>query len=227
MNAYFLVEGRRCERKLYPSWLYALAPHLTRVNKPQEATRHYYYLLSAEGYPSILRTHLANAIRDVEKAKVYNYLVVVLDAEETNVGERLREVATAVDDSSIKLNSAELRVIIQNRCIETWLLGNRRILTRQPESQELREYLAHYDVGARDPEKMSPPADFNTHAQFHSAYLRAVFRERNLSYSKSRPGHAGDQAYLEELMRRVSDCPTHLATLRDFLGFVSMLSEPA
>ena len=33
MNLYFLVEGRRTERWVYPAWLGYLLPHFTRVDR--------------------------------------------------------------------------------------------------------------------------------------------------------------------------------------------------
>lgn len=49
MNVYFLVEGKRCERKLYPMWLTVVAPHLQRVESPSHATDNSFYLISGEG----------------------------------------------------------------------------------------------------------------------------------------------------------------------------------
>jgi len=44
MNVYFIVEGRRTEKKVYPAWLGHLIPELRRVNWAFEADNNNYYL---------------------------------------------------------------------------------------------------------------------------------------------------------------------------------------
>ncbi len=217
MNVYFLVEGKRCERKLYPMWLSYVAPHLNPISKPADATENSYFLISGEGYPSIIDVHLPNAIRDVESIKKFDVLVVVLDANNRSIQERINQVTTAANKAEVLLQSAKLEVLVQNRCIETWLLGNRKIFVRQPQSTELRDYIQHYDVQQHDPEQMPKHADFNSHGQFHLAYLKGIFRERNLSYTKTRPGHAGTQTYFEQLAKRIENSPDHIQSFAYFL----------
>jgi hypothetical protein len=227
VNAYFLVEGRRCERKLYPEWLSTLVPTLTRARTPDEAqtSTDRYYLVSGEGYPSILDVHLSNAIADVEKWRCYDLLVVVLDADEDTVDERKNAVIAASKRSSPSLTSARLEIVVQNRCVETWLLGNRRAFVRNPDGNALRNYIAHYDARREDPELMPAMAGFNTHAQFHHAYLKAIFDERKMSYTKSRPGDAATQQFLSELVRRTTDNPGHLHTFSRFLDLCRELAS--
>jgi len=226
MNVYFLVEGKRCERKLYPSWLAYAVPHLRRVSALSQVVADNYFLVSGEGYPSILGDHLPNAIKDVETVGVFDYLVVVLDAEEQSVAERRGEVQRAVQRSRTRLRSARLEILVQNRCLETWLLGNRRMFVRQAGSQELRRYIAHYDVHVHDPEQMPAFQGFSTHAQFHLAYLKAIFGERSMVYSKNNPGHAADASYFEQLRHRVQECPGHLATFASFVSLCERLVPP-
>lgn len=216
MNVYFLVEGRSSERKLYPQWLKYACPHLKRLNSPAAATKNSYYLMSAEGHPSIIGQHLTNAIKDIEASKAFDLFVLVLDADEFTVQDRIDEVNRAVQHSEVKLKSARLEVIVQNRCIETWLLGNRRIFTRQPQSPELQQYITHYDVEQNDPEVMPLKDGFNTHSQFHYQYLSKIFEERYISYSKRYPRQAGDKTYFEQLKSRVEDT-NHIQTFGHFL----------
>lgn len=217
MNVYFLVEGKRCERKLYPMWLSLAAPHLTQVSNLAQVTENTYFLISGEGYPSILDIHLPNAIRDVESIKKFDVLVVVLDAEEHSIQDRIDQVVLAVTKSSKKLNSADFEIVVQNRCIETWLLGNRKIFVRQPQDSELRQYAAYYDVQKNDPEFMPYPSNFTNHAQFHLAYLKSIFRERGIAYTKTNPRYAGEKHFFDQLIKRVTDSPDHLKTFSQFL----------
>ncbi len=215
MNVYFLVEGKQCERKLYPIWLSYITPHLLQVDNLASVKQNNYVLISARGFPSIIGNHLANAIRDIEETQRFDLLVVVLDADEETVQDRMEEVRSAAKRT--KLKSAHLEVVVQNRCIETWLLGNRRIFPRQPQEAELRRYIEHYDVHQHDPEQMPKHVDFTTHSQFHHAYLKSIFYERGISYSKIRPGHAGEKSYFDQLTQRVSESPDHIKTFSFFL----------
>jgi hypothetical protein len=218
MNVYFLVEGRRCERKLYPSWLSVEVPHLRRIDAPRDASENTYFLISGEGYPSILHNHLPNAMRDVEDVGVFDFLVIVLDADDVPAEERVQEALTAAQESGVTLTKATLEVVVQNRCIETWLLGNKRMFSRHPQDADLVRYSSYYNVQADDPELMPVYPGFNTHAQFHCEYLKCLFRERRLAYTKTRPGHAADKSFLEQLKRRVTESPGHLSTFSRFLA---------
>lgn len=223
MNVYFLVEGRRCERKLYPAWLSAIAPHLQKVKSPRDASSNCYYLISGEGYPSILDVRLPAAICDIEETGRFDLLVVVVDSDEETVEAREKAVIAAAERSATRLTRAKLKVVVQHRCIETWLLGNRRIFVRNPEGQELRSYVGHYDTRQLDPELMPKLAGFVNHAQFHYQYLKAIFQERKTSYTKSHPGDAATRVYLEQLIGRIKDHPNHLASFSGFLGLCDEL----
>lgn len=225
MRLYLLVEGRRTERKLYPAWLSHLLPAMQHLQRFDEIAMHGFYLFSAEGYPSILRQHLANAVKDIARSGNYDYLVVCLDAEECLCGDREAEVHRAIAEQSLDLGVTRLKVIVQNRCIETWLLGNRRIVSRTPQSTRLNEYLRFYDVRSLDPESMGLHTEFSLHAPFHGSYLKEILRERGLTYSKQNPGHVCNPSYVRELASRIADEPGHLRTLQDLFGFCKMVGE--
>jgi hypothetical protein len=65
--------------------------------------------------------------------------------------------------------------------------------------------------------------DFNTHAQFHGAYLRALFEAKNIVYSKKRPGDVLKLFYLEQLLTRIQVQPEHLTTFRNFIEFCNKI----
>ena len=133
MRLYFLVEGRRTEAIVYPGWLAHLVPGLTRIRRHDDAADNSYFLLSAEGYPSI-QEYLASAVDDVNAAGNYDYLIVSLDADESSVDERAEEVSEMLATRGAILRGTRLVTIVQNRCIETWFLGN--LVLRQPENRE-------------------------------------------------------------------------------------------
>lgn len=225
MNIYFLVEGKRTERKVYPAWLAHLVPELARVRHFDEVKKNNYFIFSGEGYPSILQKHLPNAVRDVNRVGTYDYLVICLDADESSRSERESDVMTALAKNGLTLWSTQLQVIVQDRCIETWFLGNRRIISRNPQSEKLRDYLEFYDVRQSDPEAMSCHPDFELHSPFHGSYIGEVFRERQMKYSKVSPGHVLDRPFLDELINRTVDSPTHLASFRTLLTFLNDVSS--
>lgn len=223
MNIYFLVEGRRTEKKVYPKWLGHLIPELDETNDAFSVDDNKFYVFNGNGYPSILDNHLKNAIDDVNNIGNYQYLVMCIDADEVEVNFRIQEVETFIKNEQISLNEdTEFILIIQNRCIETWCLGNRRVYKRNPSEETLREYVEFYNVSTDDPELMGKIEDFETHAQFHASYLKEMLSERNIRYSKKNPNGVTSAAYLNELVERNSDT-NHIITFRSFIDFCNKL----
>ena len=224
MNLYFLVEGMQSERKVYPAWLSHLLPELTRVQSYDEVNEKNYYLISGEGYPS-LYDFIPPSIEEINLSGKYNYFVVCLDAEENTVAQRHAEIYGFLNQEKLELKNAEIVLIVQNRCWETWLLGNRKIYSKQPQYQPLLDYTKYYNVSVDCPEKMGKYLDFNTHAQFHGAYLRALFEAKNITYSKKRPGDVLKPFYLEQLLTRIEFQPEQLTTFRHFIDFCNILKS--
>ncbi|MGK7955104.1 MAG: hypothetical protein AB4063_07560, partial [Crocosphaera sp.] len=134
MNIYFLVEGRHTEKKLYPRWLNYYIPALKQVHLYDKVEHNNYYLSSGKGYPSILNDYLPEAVQDIQETSKYDYLVICVDADEDSINERKKYINDFMSSQEISLGKTELILIIQNRCIETWLLGNRKIFnSRQPQ----------------------------------------------------------------------------------------------
>jgi myosin-crossreactive antigen len=218
MNLYFLVEGKRTEKKVYPAWLRHLLPELQRVDTYDLVNVKNYYLISGEGYPSLLN-HISNSIEEINLSGKYNYFVVCLDAEENTVPDIRNEIDEFIRKESFELGKTKLVIIVQNRCLETWFLGNRKIYSRNPQNQPLLNYSRYYDVSADDPELMGKYNEFNTHAQFHDAYLTALFEAKNLTYNKRRPSEVLKSYYLNELKARIEAQPQQLNTFKSFIDF--------
>jgi hypothetical protein len=228
MNVYFLVEGRRTEAQVYPAWLTVLLPTFKQVGSPGEASRQCYFLISGNGYPSVVQETLKNAIADVNEHGNYDYLVVCLDADDLSVAERLDEIEAILaqlrfgDEDAWKLTRTQLQFVIQNRTIETWFLGNRKLLTAAPQGDRLRQFLKFQDVSELDPETIKLHPTFEHLAEFHHEYLKEIFRERGLAYKKRDPGHVKDKTYLEQLRARVDVQP---GALKSFQTFTSLCHE--
>ena len=225
MNLYFLVEGTQSERKVYPAWLAYLLPELQRVDNCDDVNEKNYYLISGEGYPSLIYDFIPRAIAEINSNGKYSYFVVCLDAEENTVAELTTEIDDFLTEQKLKLNNAELVLIFQNRCLESWLLGNRKIYSRNPQNKPLLDYTKYYDVSVNCPETMGRYQEFNTHAQFHGAYLRALFEAKNITYSKKRPGDVLKPFYLEQLLARIEVQPEQLTTFRQFIDFCNKIKR--
>ncbi len=225
MNIYFLVEGRRTEKKVYPKWFSHLLPELEEVNDAFSVDNNKFYIFNGNGYPSILNNHLKNTVEDVNSIGKYQYLVLCIDSDEVEVDYRRQEVEKFIEDEGISLNeNIEFILIVQNRCIETWCLGNRRVYKRNPTEEILREYVEFYNVSIDDPELMGKIDDFETHAQFHGSYLKEMLYERNIRYTKKNPNGVISSAYLNELIERYNDT-NHILTFRSFIDFCNKIKE--
>jgi hypothetical protein len=218
MNLYILVEGKRTEVKVYPAWLATLLPQVTRVKYVHQVVENHYYLFSGDGYPAMLNV-LAKTVEDVNQLAIFDYLLLCLDADEVSVAERQQEVFDFIDKNKIVLNSqTKLVLIVQNKCIETWFLGNSKIFKRNPQNLELRNYTNFYNVAKQDPEQMLRYGNFRTNAQFHEAYLKALFVERKISYTKEKPTVVMESTYLQQLQSRIFKTK-HLTSFKIFVDF--------
>lgn len=225
MNIYFLVEGKT-ELKVYPQWLSQLAPNLSRVNSVQDAEVNNYYFISGFGYPRLLDIALVNSVEEINEQGNYNYLVLIIDADDMNEQEKIDEVYEFIIDNNIVLNSnCQLRVIVQKSCIETWFLGNKKVFTKTVgKHSEFYRHSKFYDVSQQDPQSMNKPNWFHDSVSiYHETYLRKMLAEKNIRYSKSNPKEVIENHYLEQLKNRVNDTQ-HLLSLKNFFSFCEIIS---
>ncbi|MCX6056731.1 MAG: hypothetical protein NTW69_01070, partial [Chloroflexi bacterium] len=85
----------------------------------------HFFIVSANGYP-FGKAIIADVLSDVHAHGHVDWLFVCIDAEEETVDVRRQEVEEAVQQS-LSTASLSYSIIVQNRTIETWFLGNRRI----------------------------------------------------------------------------------------------------
>ncbi|MBL7690389.1 MAG: hypothetical protein JNM41_02255 [Flavipsychrobacter sp.] len=215
MNLYILVEGEKTEMAFYPKWIEELLPNITRANHLNEVTENKYYLISGYGIPSINK-HTINAIQEINNNPIFDYLIVIVDGEEIGTERRRQKLSAYVAESGAFLsNKCQLKIIVQNVCIESWFLGNRKIFKRTPETQTLKEYIQHYNVFEEDPELMEKiNENFPNKANFHIAYLKAIFKEHKMTYSKANPKPVIDSTYIQQMQKRISETH-HLNSYKD------------
>jgi len=235
MNFYFVFEGKT-EAIVYKKWLSFLLPHLTEVDSFDAVSQNNYYYESDMGVPDCYRV-AANAIQEINEVPKYDYLVLFTDADRLTVSEKKAEA-----DEKIKLNlqnkpfktlpkNCKLEIIIQKVCIETWFLGNRNFFVRNPQNNEtLKKYIKYFDISQNNPEDLASEFEqdeenkqeifgYKTKALFHEGYLREIFKERHLSYSKSRPKEVQEKFYLEQLLTRIKTNLDHLHSFQEFIEF--------
>jgi hypothetical protein len=219
VKLYLLVEGEQTEKKLYRAWLKSCFPQLAEVTQPADLTSNSFFMLAGMGYPSYL-DRIPRALEDAARYGA-DHLFICVDSEEFSYEQRRQEVQGVLDTAVSTLEGSGLRhqgrthVIVATCCIESWLLGHKKLIPRNP-SKELSAFKSFYDVSVSDPERMGRPEGFLTRASFHLEYLREVFRHHAKVYSKVNPGIAREPNYLAALRDRClnESVLPHLASFR-------------
>jgi len=176
-------------------------------------------MISGRGYPSILN-HIENSITDFRKFRNIDCLIISVDCDEDTPDKRSLTVRNKINEFKNEIDQEKVHIILQNRCIETWLLGNRKIFTHKPKGDDLKKYISHYNVNDNDPEQMQKYGGFNTTSQFHIDYLKKTLSEKNISYTKNDPSDTAESYYLEQLIKRVQET-NHLNTFKSFLEVIN------
>ena len=130
---------------------------------------------------------------------------------------------SCLKSNNIDLGNIQFHIIVQNRCFDTWCLGNKGIYPFQPEISPLLDYTNYYDVSINCPEIMGKQ-NFNTHAQFHKDYLKELFKINNLKHYKI-TNEVMKEEYLEQLIARVQNETEHLPTFQTFIEFCNMIKS--
>lgn len=155
--------------------------------------------------------------------RFFDKLIVCLDGEEIGVNARIAEIKDYIQKSDVKLNDkCEIEYVVQNVCIESWFLGNRKIVKRIPENIKLREFIEYYNVVENDPELMDKMDGFRNKAHFHFSYFREILKEHKLSYSKAQPKVVLEESFLNELKNRTEQT-NHLPTLKSLFDLLSSI----
>ena len=139
------------------------------------------------------------------------------DSEDLGHDEKLEEISSFMTKIGLDI---DYRIVVQHFCLETWALGNRAIVPRQPKTDKVREYRNIWDVLENDPAELPvlPKAQF-TRAQFAELYLRAILndRNRNITYTKRNTKALLNLKYYQQVKTRMQDT-NHIASFRGFLA---------
>lgn len=225
MNLYIIVEGEETEMQLYPKWISYAIPQLKQVDTYKQVVTNSYYLFSGQGIPSIYR-HTANAIKDINDFGKYHYLIVCLDCDSLSPEKRKDKLLDYLATENIELSGAcKLEIVLQNACVESWFLGNRKVFKRNPEGDKLKEFVNFFDVFTFDPELMDNYIGYKQKAHFHEAYLKEMLKERGQTYRKSNPKTVLEKSYYDELQKRVIEEPNQMNTLRRFFDLCKEINS--
>lgn len=242
MNLYFLVEGDRTETKLYRRWLRHSFPQLREVQLAADLTGDCFFIISGGGYPRYMqrgsarpddvRGGIRDSLLDIRDNPAVDHFFICIDSEDKSYEEKLTEIAAELEKAERETRVRdrnphfESHIIVQHCCIETWFLGNRVMMTRNPTSADLLRFQRFFDVRTDDPERMGTLDGYATRASFHLAYLKAMLLEKspNLRYSKQNPGEVLESHYLDALRERCTD--GDLGSLRVLLEKWDRLTPP-
>ncbi|MFM2343697.1 MAG: hypothetical protein RLZZ210_305 [Pseudomonadota bacterium] len=237
MNFYFIFEGKT-EVKTYRKWFNALLPHLKEVKKYNQVNSNNYYCESDMGVPDCYNV-LADAIQEINEFSQYDYLVLFIDADNLSVEEKKEEahqlIKDKLQDKKYKKlpSNCKLKIIVQKVCIETWFLGNQKIIPKLPAGDILKEYMNYFDVRTNNPEELwsefidgeSEKFGYKDKAEFHHGYLREVFKEHNKSYQKSNIREVQEEYYLQEIKKRIIQNAKHLQSFQELINFCARINE--
>jgi hypothetical protein len=177
-------------------------------------------IIKGGGFPGYYDV-IKNSIRDVNQLGVVDYLFICVDSEERSYSEKLKELETFIKEECPAVHSG-LVLIVQNHCIETWLMGNKRINISSPQNRELLRYRDFYNVNIKDPEGLSS-IDGRTIGQFSVDYLKLMLREKGLAYSKNNVSAVDKRVYFNQLVRRFRD-DNHIKSFGIFFQELSNIS---
>jgi hypothetical protein len=215
MNYFIVVEGKRVEPAVYDKWISYLNPKLHPISHISEFKEDNYLIFPGYGYPFYFGV-INDAIQDVLNNPTIDYLIIAIDSEEMTYEEKYQEIHDSISDYIDKIN---IIIIVQHFCIETWALGNRLIIRRNPENAQLKRYIRYFNVVTNDPELLSPIEQEDlTRSQFAEKYLRKALNDkyRNLTYSKNKPDVLVHPKYFQQVKLRY-DTTKHIRSFGKFL----------
>lgn len=214
MNIYVVTEGK--ESVVYRHWIPLLNPRLRLIDDLGDLNQDCVYIVSAEGYPGYFSI-IDDAIDDINRIQRFARLVIAVDSEDMTRTDKHAEISEHV---STQQCTAQIRIVVQHFCFETWALGNRKLIQRYPSNGKLLEYKRLFDVSVNDPELLPAKRDESLNrSQFAEKYLRTAIntRHKNMTYSKSNPQALLHEKYFPEVRNRHNDTG-HINSFNDFLA---------
>jgi hypothetical protein len=231
MNIAFLVEGTT-ELRLYPKWInyFSKTPLLECTTGYQDVVANQFTIFNVEGIGR-MKKGIQAAIMDIRRNPVFDYLVVVVDADDNNITASTLWIQDILSDSdTLPLPvHCQLKIIVQQVCIETWFIGHSDyfLLAKSCGDKGIRQSMSEYDALNQDPALMPNQRASTVHSigAYHADFLRKMLNgaNRNWRYSKTTAHLLIDIPYLQRLEQRLVETPTHLQSFSDMILFLKGL----
>ncbi len=215
MNIHVLVEGERGAAKVYEIWVPLVNPSLTYVPHISDIANDNFSIVRGGGYPQYLEI-IDAAIDDINNYRNIQRLVIGVDSEELSYQEKYKEIEDHIRSTPCL---AEIRIVVQHFCLETWALGNKVIVRRHPNSNVLRKYVKFFNVRVENPELLPGYLEEELNrAQFAAKYLKHALNDKykELTYSKNNPTPLLHPKYFGRVKQRLENTG-HISSFAHFL----------
>ena len=219
MNFYIVVEGEVGEKLIYKEWIPLVNKNLKYVKNIWEIESNNFSIISGGGYPNYLEV-VISAIQDINDYKNVDKLIIAVDSEDQTLEQKHEEVMECLLQNPC---NKDTEIIVQHFCMETWALGNAKLIKQNPQSELLRKFIKLYNVKRDDPELLPPNEEIGLNrAQFAFKYLKHAILERNkrTTYTKSNPKHLLHGKYFAEVKARFEQTG-HIKSFSKFLSVFS------
>ena len=133
MNYYIVVEGKKVEPAVYNKWISYINPELNLISHISKFKENNYLLFAGCGYPNYFNV-ISTAAQEVLENPIIDYLVIAIDSEDMTYEEKYQEIHNFL---SYYIDKIKIIIIVQHFCIETWALGNKLIIRRNPQNTNL------------------------------------------------------------------------------------------
>ena len=215
MNVYVVMEDEVGAKKVYESWIPLVNPNLKLVSHPSQLINDNFVVYTGGGYPFIYEL-IKSAIEDANTYCNADRIVIAVDSENKTRDDRYTEIRERVATMACR---AEIKIVIQHFCFETWALGHKLLIGHNPKSKRLAKYRRFHNVHKLNPEEMPAyPEEELNRSQFAFEYLRLAINEKNhkLAYSKSNPSIVQESHFFEQVRRRF-ETTGHISSFQSFL----------
>lgn len=231
MNCCIVTEDEQSLIQVLPYWLQYLDFPCQRVANISKIQDNNYTLQSGCGIYQLIDDVLLKTIGLImEHSKRIDYLIIILDADETSINNRVAEVQTKIKDYCCHSKTDfKFKVVVCNCCFETWLLCNSKLYPTNPppSNSSFYKFYKYYNVKDLDPENMEKsiiPFE-NTQATksgFHFNYLHEMCKYNNMTYRKNNAKVAREKNFFNEIVNR-TDTTNHGKSFKHFCDYIKSL----
>lgn len=231
MNIAFLVEGTT-ELRLYPKWIhyFSKTPLMECTTGYQDVVANQFTIFNVQGLFNMKR-QIQAAITDIRRNPVFDYLVVVVDADDNNIANSTELVQDILNDpATLPLPvHCKFKIIVQQVCIETWFIGHSEyfLAAKSCGDRGISRSMSEYDALNEDPALMPNQRASAVHSigAYHADFLKKMLNgaNRKWRYSKTTAHLLIDMPYLQRLEQRLIETPTHLQSFSNMILFLKSL----